>query len=179
MKTVFIDVDTQNDFVLPAGALYVPGAETIVSAVASLNQFAADRGHALISTVDAHSENDPEFRTWKPHCVLGTVGQQKPAGTLVSSGQTIFPKVTTNAFATGEMDVLLDAIDADRYVVYGVVTEICVDAVIRGLLRRSKRGDIQLVTDAVRHLDSAASDALFGGLQTAGGKLVTCSSVVS
>ena len=27
MKTVFFDIDTQIDFVFPAGALYVPGAE--------------------------------------------------------------------------------------------------------------------------------------------------------
>jgi nicotinamidase-related amidase len=26
MKTVFVDVDTQIDFLFPAGALYVPGA---------------------------------------------------------------------------------------------------------------------------------------------------------
>ncbi len=32
-KTVFVDVDTQIDFVYPAGALYAPGAETIVPAL--------------------------------------------------------------------------------------------------------------------------------------------------
>ena len=30
MKTVFFDIDTQIDFVYPAGALYVPGAEHIL-----------------------------------------------------------------------------------------------------------------------------------------------------
>ena len=30
MKSVFFDVDTQIDFLYPAGALYVPGAESIV-----------------------------------------------------------------------------------------------------------------------------------------------------
>jgi hypothetical protein len=29
MKTVFFDVDTQIDFLYPAGALYVPGGETV------------------------------------------------------------------------------------------------------------------------------------------------------
>ena len=43
MTTVFFDVDTQNDFVLPAGALYVPGAERIILVAGRLNQFAADR----------------------------------------------------------------------------------------------------------------------------------------
>ena len=32
MKTVFFDIDTQIDFVYPAGALYVPGAEHILPA---------------------------------------------------------------------------------------------------------------------------------------------------
>src|SRR4051794_19935362 len=117
MTTVFIDVDTQIDFVFPAGALYVPGAEQVLPKIVRLNQYASAQGHRLISTVDAHSENDPEFRTWPAHCILGTVGQQKPALTLVS-GQTFFPKVTTDAFADPEMNVLLDAIAADRYVVY-------------------------------------------------------------
>ena len=53
MKTVFVDVDTQIDFVFPAGALYVPGAETILPNIARLNQYASDKGHRLISTVDA------------------------------------------------------------------------------------------------------------------------------
>ena len=38
MKTVFFDIDTQIDFVYPAGALYVPGAERILATVAELNR---------------------------------------------------------------------------------------------------------------------------------------------
>jgi nicotinamidase/pyrazinamidase len=170
-STVFIDVDTQIDFVFPAGALYVPGAEAVIPVVGRLNAYASARGHRLISTVDAHTENDVEFRTWPHHCVIGTVGQQKPASTLVS-GQTMFPKLTTNAFATGEMDVLLDSIGAQHYVVYGVVTEICVDAVVRGLLRRGHT-NIDLVTDAVRHLQPDQAEALFRELSAAGGRLIT------
>ena len=45
MKTVFFDVDTQLDFLYPAGALYVPGAERIVPAIARLNRFAARARH--------------------------------------------------------------------------------------------------------------------------------------
>ena len=82
-KTVFFDVDTQIDFLYPAGALYVPGAETIVHGVAALNRYAASQGIVVISTVDAHSENDPEFQIWPPHCVARTAGQQKPAATLL------------------------------------------------------------------------------------------------
>ena len=83
MKTVFVDVDTQLDFLYPAGALYVPGAERIVPAVAELNRFAARHGIPVISTTDAHSENDPEFAVWPPHCITGTTGQHKADATLL------------------------------------------------------------------------------------------------
>ncbi len=35
--------------------------------------------------MDAHSENDPEFEAWPHHCVLDTMGQQKPASTLLEN----------------------------------------------------------------------------------------------
>ncbi len=50
MKTVFFDVDTQIDFMFPAGALYVPGAETILGTVAKLNHHAARHRIPVIST---------------------------------------------------------------------------------------------------------------------------------
>ena len=69
MSAVFVDVDSQLDFLYPAGALYVPGAERIVPAVAKLNRFAAEHGIPVVSTTDAHTENDSEFQTWPHHCV--------------------------------------------------------------------------------------------------------------
>ena len=75
MRSVFIDIDTQIDFLFPSGALYVPGSESILPAVQRLNQYAVANGFPLVSTVDAHTENDPEFATWPPHCVKGTWGQ--------------------------------------------------------------------------------------------------------
>src|SRR2546423_10684383 len=83
MRTVFFDIDTQLDFLYPAGALYVPGGERIVPAIAKLNHYAADSGILVVSDVDAHTEDDPEFKTWPPHCVAGTAGQAKPASTLL------------------------------------------------------------------------------------------------
>ena len=45
MKTVFVDVDTQIDFLFPAGALYVPGAEALVPKIAALNRYARSEEH--------------------------------------------------------------------------------------------------------------------------------------
>src|ERR1700684_2762978 len=85
MKTVFFDIDTQIDFVYPAGALYVPGAERILALVGELNLSAP----MLISTMDAHSEDDPEFQIYPHHCVVGTTGQHKPAITMLDRRATV------------------------------------------------------------------------------------------
>ena len=189
MKTVFFDVDTQLDFMYPAGALYVPGAETIVGKIATLNRHAARNGIVVISDVDAHAEDDPEFQTWPPHCVAGTMGQQKPAATLlekrivipnVPTGlaldgvqQILLEKQTLDCFSDVNLPGLLERLGAERYVVYGVVTEICVKFAAWGLLKTGKR--VELVTDAVRSLNDAAATEMTKAFLAAGGILTTVS----
>ncbi len=192
MKTVFFDVDTQIDFLYPAGALYVPGAEKIVERIAALNRFAGAHGIPVISTMDAHAEDDPEFNTWPPHCVAGTTGQQKPASTLLErrrvianmtnaagavefdgTQQILLEKQTLDCFTTVHLAKLLDRLGAERYVVYGVVAEICVKFAVEGLLKTGKR--IELVTDAVRGLNPAAAAGMTAAFLAAGGALTTVS----
>jgi len=166
MKTVFFDVDTQIDFVYPAGALYVPGAELILPVIGELNR----RAPVVISTMDAHTEDDPEFRIYPPHCVVGTTGQHKPAITL-TDGQLILEKQTLDCFGSPRLEPLLAQLNADRYVVYGVVTEICVRFAAFGLLKTSK--PVELVTDAVKALDERKASDMFREFTAAGGRLTT------
>ena len=184
MKTVFFDVDTQIDFVYPAGALYVPGAERILPAIARLNQSAP----LVISTMDAHAEDDPEFKVFPHHCVVGTPGQQKPASTLVqrratiparveSVQQLVLEKQKLDCFSNPDLAPLLAELNADRYVVYGVVTEICVRCAAFGLLRSGKR--VELVTDAIKALDEQKAQQMISEFAAAGGVLTTASAVLS
>ena len=193
MKTVHFDIDTQIDFVFPAGALYVPGAEKIVDGIARLNRHAGEKNGIVISTMDAHAENDPEFRAWPPHCVAGTWGQLKPAATLLEkravvanspgkidlSGlrQVLLEKQTFDCFTNVNLEALLGDLQADRYVVYGVVTEICVKLAASGLLKTGKR--VELVTDAVRSLNDAASREMLREFTASGGVLTSTDAVVS
>ena len=171
MNTVFFDVDTQLDFVNPSGALYVPGAEKRIPAIVALNRRAA----RVVSTVDAHAENDIEFRTWPPHCIGGTLGQRKPAEVLVGGSQIVFEKTTTDAFLNPRLLPLLAELAADRYVVYGVVTEICVRFAALGLLATGKQVDV--VTDAIELLNPAAASAFYAEFTARGGRLVTSSEI--
>lgn len=185
MSTVFFDVDTQLDFLYPAGALYVPGAESIVPQIAALNRYAGEHGIPVVSTVDAHTENDPEFRDWPPHCVAGTAGQQKPAATLLEprvtirnarhdfdlqgARQILLEKQSVDCFTNPNLPALLDRLDADTCVVYGVVTEICVRNAALGLLKAGRK--VELVTDAVRSLDDANCAQFLNDFAAAGGQL--------
>jgi len=189
MSVVFVDVDTQLDFLYPAGALYVPGAERLLEKLARLNRHAVAKGIPLLSTMDAHTENDVEFRAWPPHCVAGTVGQRKPEWTLmagravmpvvardtVKAPQVLVEKVTTDCFTNPMLERLLDELGASEAVVYGVVTEICVANAVRGLLRAGRR--VTLVQDAVMSLDDAQAQALEAHVVASGGRLATASQI--
>jgi len=191
VKTVFFDIDTQVDFILPAGSLYVPGAEAILDRIAVLNRYAASQGIPVVSTTDAHSEDDPEFKLWPHHCVAGTTGQQKCAVTLLDSRvvvpnevcvpaiagmqQIIVEKQTIDVFSNVNLSAVLKELDAQRYVVYGVVTEICVKSAIAGLLKTGAQ--VEVVTDAVRSLSGEAEANALAYFTAAGCTLTTVARV--
>ena len=192
MKTVFVDVDTQLDFLYPAGALYVPGAERIVSAIEQLNRYAAAHGITVLSTMDAHSEDDPEFRSWPPHCIAGTQGQHKACATLLDkrvvvpnregafslegARQILLEKQAVDAFATLTLARLVEALGAERFVVYGVVTEICVLYAVRGLLAAKKQ--VAVVSDAVKELRGDQAAQAYSEILSLGGSISTLGEVL-
>jgi nicotinamidase/pyrazinamidase len=193
MPTAFLDVDTQLDFVYPAGALYGPGAERIVPAIERLNRYAAAHSFPVLSTTDAHAEDDPEFASWPPHCIAGTIGQHKPAATLLEkrivipnhdaefslegAQQIVLEKQTIDAFATRTLSRLLDALPADRFVVYGVLTEICVFCAARGLLARKKQ--VLVVADAVHALSEEKAEQSFNEIRNLGGSVAGIAEILA
>jgi nicotinamidase/pyrazinamidase len=183
MKTVFFDIDSQLDFLYPSGALYVPGAERVMPRIARLNGYAAAHGIPVVSTVDAHTENDPEFSVWPPHCIAGTTGQHKAEATLLErrvvvpnapcelaiagAQQIIVEKQHVDVFTAPNLACVVEALAADRFVVYGVVTEICVLFAARGLVRFGK--PVVIVTDAVETLKAEDSAKALEEIRAAGG----------
>ena len=192
MSAIFIDIDTQLDFLYPAGALYVPGAERLVPTLAHLTRYAAANRIPLVSTVDAHTENDSEFRAWPKHCVAGTTGQHKAEATLMAgrltvpnreggiaiegAPQIIVEKQTVDAFQTRTFAPIVQALNPARIVVYGVVTEICVLYAVRGLLKTGM--PVTLVTDAVQALTAEDSARALEEVRASGGTLATVGEIV-
>lgn len=193
MSTIFFDIDTQLDFVYPSGALYVPRAERIVPAVACLNRYAAEHGVPVISTADAHTEDDLEFRQWPHHCVAGTLGQRKVEETLLAkrvvipncncelrlegAQQIVIEKQTVDAFQVPNLQRVVNQLGGDRFVVYGVVTEICVLFAVRGLLNLGK--PVTVVTDAIETLRDEDSRRALAEMQDGGARLATLQQVLT
>jgi nicotinamidase/pyrazinamidase len=192
MKTLFFDIDSQLDFLYPSGALYVPGAERIVPAIARLNRYGAAHGIPVVSTTDAHSENDPEFSAWPPHCIAGTTGQHKAEATLLDkrvvvpnrpcdlvldgAQQIVVEKQNVDVFTARHLPHIVEHFSADGFAVYGVVTEICVLFAARGLLKYGK--PVTVVTDAIRALTAEASERALAEIVAAGGHLACSSDIV-
>jgi nicotinamidase/pyrazinamidase len=73
------------------------------------------------------------------------------------------------------LPALLERLGAGRYVVYGVVTEICVKLAAFGLLKTG--GRVELVTDAVRSLKEDEAAKTLAEFTAAGGVLTTVTQV--
>jgi nicotinamidase/pyrazinamidase len=187
---VFFDIDTQLDFLVPGGALYGPGAEELIPAIAALNRYAGNHGIPLISSTDAHPENAPEFRDWQPHCVVGTFGQQKPAATLLSprvtipwnstfdlntvdpsTKQIIVEKNALDVFSNSNLPGLLDKLDATDCYVYGVYIDYCVKCALTGLVRSGRR--VFLIQDAAASIARQAGEAAVCEFMASGGSVVS------
>ncbi len=183
----FFDIDTQIDFVFPAGALYAPGAKCVLPQVTHLNRLAASHNIPLFSTMCAHGENAAEFRDWPPHCVSGTAGQLKPASTLLerratvpnrpfdlsrlAGDQILVEKDALDLFTNPNIDALLAHFSVDECFVYGVLTEFCVRHAIMGLLARGHK--VSLIPDATAHLSAAEADRVLQHFVAAGGQVVS------
>jgi len=196
-KKVLWQVDAQVDFMLPGGALYVPGAENIIPNIKRLVD-AAQRTHTpLISSADAHPPNDPEFKQFPPHCLKGTrgadlVAQARAAKVLTIPNeksfavpadiaqydQVLLEKQTFDVFDNVHTGAILDKLDphADFYL-FGVVTEYCVHAAAKGLAKRGRK--VHLVSDAIETLKEADSKRAMEELHGLGAKTITTAEVVS
>jgi nicotinamidase/pyrazinamidase len=191
MKTIFfMDVDTQRDFMLPTGALYVPGADRIIPKLRRLFDFARKNEITILSTVDAHAPDDPEFQQFPPHCVRGSDGQRKLDETLLprplilpnkpidrnlleavqKHQQIIVEKETLNVFSNPVMERLLRVLPP-RAIVFGVATEYCVKLESLGLRRLGVQTAV--VSDAIRALSPTGEKEALQEMRSAGVEFIT------
>src|SRR5262249_9387611 len=191
---VFVDIDTQRDFLEESGALYVPGSRSILPNLERLSRFAADREIPVVATACCHSLEDAELAQFPPHCMAGTDGQRRVAATDRADSVVLGPgdrlegplprhitlqKQAFDVFSRPDADGLFARYDVAKptFVVYGVATDYCVRAAVEGLLGRGCR--VAVAVDAVRAIDGDAESALFDDWSRRGAQLVMTDVVCS
>jgi len=80
-------------------------------------------------------------------------------------------------FTNPNIHDLLAALAADRYVVYGVVTEYCVRLAALGLLETGK--PVTLVSDAIETLKAEDRDRTYAEFTARGGVLATTGEILA
>lgn len=190
-------VDTQADFMLPGGKLYVPGAEKLLPNIRRLTD-AARQGHLfLVSHGCFHVPDDPEFQVFPPHCVQGTPGSEFVADALtdrvvrvpndnastlpadpLAHQQILLEKQTLDIFESRHAAALVDRLPRDaEFIVFGVVTEYCVRFAAKGLLERGRK--VSLVEDAIETLNPEEGRRTLAELKAMGAKLITTEQALS
>ena len=176
MKSVLWDVDTQFDFVQPGGKLAVPDAPAAVPAMARLVAAARAAGVPHVASADDHELTDDEISdapdyalTYPPHCLRGTRGAEKIAETQqedpvplaltevpehwLQGREFLLLKKHFDVFTNPNADRLLELLDPEEVILFGVATDVCNAAAIRGLLARGRT--VTFVEEASRGLDDA------------------------
>lgn len=191
---VFVDVDTQRDFLEPGGTLFIEGSSAIRGNLRRLADYARDREIFIIATACAHTPDEPDPEPFPPHCLLGTPGQSRidetarPDGVILPVGES-FPadrplpahltieKQRYDAFSRPDTAELIARYAADDplFVVYGVATDYCVKCMVLGLRGAGYR--VAVVTDAIHAVDESATAAVLDEFQRRGATLTTTDEV--
>jgi nicotinamidase/pyrazinamidase len=199
------DVDTQVDFMEPNGKLYVPDAADVAETMERLVDAARGANLIQVASADDHELTDPEisdepdFRnTYPPHCLRGTRGAEKiietkqfdplplslvpfpPGlipGMLRNRREVLLLKKNFNVFTNPNTDPLLDALDPDEIILFGVATDVCDDAAIKGFLQRGRR--VTFVEDAAKGLDEQRTQACTAAWREGGVAFSTADEVIA
>ncbi len=177
---LFWNVDTQKDFVLPTGKLYVSGAELLKPKWRKITQFAEENSIRVINTADYHYPDSAELSsapnfvtTFPQHCMANTDGAEyiletNPESPIIFNWDKNYQNITELIENKNYRNIVIrkDAFDVFKgnlltesilkylapkiVVVYGVTTNVCVNDAVVGLSGRVE--EIFVIGDAIKEL---------------------------
>jgi nicotinamidase/pyrazinamidase len=206
-RTVFWDVDTQLDFMLPSGTLHVPGAEELLPNLGRLTAAARALRIPVVHTADDHELADPEIAedgadfvdTFPPHCLRGTAGVERVTETrpglevvevawdgtgldleaVRAAPEILVHKKRFDVFSNPATGPVLAALAPERVVVYGVALDVCDRYAVEGMLALGPPFEIVVVEDAVAAIDPARGAELLDGWRRRGVQVAPTAGVLA
>jgi len=124
----------------------------------------------VVFLADEHDENDFEFQRFPPHCLRGTEEAQIRAELLEAADQSgarveIIRKHQFSGFVGTTLDALVNEATSRDWVVFGCVTDCCVEANVAELVYRGCA--VTVVRDLVDTWDMSVDAARQVGLDEA------------
>lgn len=159
------------------GTLAVQGARAIESNLEKLTKLAEREQCRVMNTADWHTMESkeisltPDFKTtYPPHCMAYTKGAAYVSATepknplkiywqqptideqeILSERNIVLYKDDFDVFKGSQhTDKILELLNPERVIVYGVATNVCVHFAVVGLLKRGK--EVYVVEDAIKEL---------------------------
>jgi len=191
LPCVFVDVNTQNDFLHERGTCPVQNRAALIPALRRTIAWAKRNQVPIISSLDCHRRGELRNIRLPQHCIDGTFGQQKLDFTLCGSHiqvegdntlavpidlfrryqQVIFRKRTSDFFVNPKADRFIGQLPAADYVVAGLGIEGSVKAIALGLIARGKK--VTVVVDACGYFERSEAELAVRLLGAKGAELIT------
>lgn len=154
MAEVVLVIDMQRGFLEEGDPLYCgERARRIIPKVRRLLDSQLKRGAKIIFTQDSHAPGDREFEVFPPHCLEGTK-EVEIIPELASYPGERLPKRRYSAFYATGLEERLKERGAERVIVCGVCTDICVLHTVADA--RNRDYPVEVYTDCVASFDEEA-----------------------
>lgn len=190
---LLIDIDTQNDFLLPTGSACVRNQAEVMAKIRQIMAWTSRENVPVISTVEVYPNNNGCSRI--NYCLDGTEGQKKlpctllsrrvsfpadnknvlPADVLLMYEQVILHKRCIDPFEEPRIERLLSEVQADEFVLIGAGTEDAVQATAIGLLQRGKK--VSIIVDALGSHNRREAKLALRKMKAKGAKLIRTNDV--
>lgn len=193
---VLVDINTQCDFLLQKGAVPVSNRTAVVESVRKLMNWARLSRMPVISTLDCHRPGESLYGL-PPYCMDRSPGQKKLPFTLLPKRvvlygdntldvpndpfrrfrQVIVTKRNRDFLSNPKADRLINALDCEYFVLFGMIAEHCVKAAALGLMARQRR--VAVVTDACGYWSRTEASLALCQIEAKGAVLVTTEEMIS
>ncbi len=168
-NSAVIVVDMLNDFVVPTGSLYVPSAEKLIPRIKNILNAARDKSIQVVYVRDFHEKDDPEFKSWPPHCIAWTNGANVVDELAPIDSDLIIRKNQLSAYTSPKFRYWLNEWTefsernglAQHVYVVGVATEYCVKSLIMDIvINRYPHIRAYVVSDCITGVDIVPGDVV-------------------
>lgn len=186
-RRIFLNVDTQNDFLLADGKACVRNHRRVLMNIRRMNAWARSRGIRVINTELSYSNQHCDKHDY---CKTGSKGAKIVHYSLRNRyihydadgyldlrrdifndfDQVILGKKSSNPFDEPRIDRLFSELAVDEVIVVGALVEQAVFETVLGLLQREK--SVTVIGDAVGARNKEAADMAIKKMKAKGAKVI-------